>query len=335
MSRRPRSWLVLSLVAAVMWSTVPAPASAAGFSGTFDDDDRSVHESAIEAIAAEGVTRGCNPPANDRFCPESSVTRGQMAAFLRRALTGRLQPGEPAEFVDDDTSEFEADIEWLASVDVTRGCNPPANDRFCPNSPVTRGQMAAFLSRALELTDRGDKAFVDDDRSVFEQDIERLATAGITVGCNPPANDRFCPERAVTRAEMATFLARGLGYPLLAPQVSLSAGWSCSKDGLTCSGAAVAVPGRTVRVEEGWTQALPFLSGEESAFRANGTRFELRIDGKVHPLTALSPSESGSKAHRDWRTTLTLPQSGSTVIEARWYWEGELTRRTRIAVSIS
>lgn len=42
---------------------------------------------------------------------------------------------------------FEADIEWLASVDVTRGCNPPTNDQYCPDDAVTRGQMAAFLHR--------------------------------------------------------------------------------------------------------------------------------------------------------------------------------------------
>jgi len=50
-------------------------------------------------------------------------------------------------FTDDDTSMFEADIEWLAATGVTRGCNPPTNDNFCPNSTVTRGQMAAFMRR--------------------------------------------------------------------------------------------------------------------------------------------------------------------------------------------
>ena len=52
-------------------------------------------------------------------------------------------------FVDDDDSIFESDIDKLATAGVTRGCNPPVNDRFCPTSNVTRGQMAAFLHRAL------------------------------------------------------------------------------------------------------------------------------------------------------------------------------------------
>jgi len=44
---------------------------------------------------------------------------------------------------------FAADIEWLADAGITKGCNPPVNDEFCPDGLVTRGQMAAFLHRAL------------------------------------------------------------------------------------------------------------------------------------------------------------------------------------------
>ena len=47
------------------------------------------------------------------------------------------------------THQFAAAITWLASEGITRGCNPPSNDRFCPNYHVTRGQMAAFLHRAF------------------------------------------------------------------------------------------------------------------------------------------------------------------------------------------
>ena len=53
--------------------------------------------------------------------------------------------------------------------------------------------------------------FIDDDDSIFEPDIERLATAGITRGCNPPTNDHYCPNNNVTRGQMAAFLARALG----------------------------------------------------------------------------------------------------------------------------
>lgn len=44
---------------------------------------------------------------------------------------------------------FSTDVAWMARNDVTRGCNPPANDRYCPDELVTRGQMAAFLQRGF------------------------------------------------------------------------------------------------------------------------------------------------------------------------------------------
>ena len=131
-----------------------------------------------------------------------------MAAFLVRAL-GYTESGD-AGFVDDDGSIFEADINKLATAGVTKGCNPPRNDRYCPGGRVTRGQMAAFLVRAFGYTESGDVGFVDDDGSIFEADIVKLATAGITLGCNPPANDRYCADEPVTRSQMASFLARAL-----------------------------------------------------------------------------------------------------------------------------
>ena len=116
--------------------------------GTFLDDDNSPHQGAIEAIAAAGITRGCNPPLNDHFCPRDSVTRGQMAAFLVRALDLPATTETP---FTDTTGVFFDDINRLAAAGITRGCNPPSNDRYCPNSPVTREQMATFLARGLDL----------------------------------------------------------------------------------------------------------------------------------------------------------------------------------------
>lgn|SRR5690554_4414142 len=177
------------------------------WNGTFRDDDRSIHEADIEWIAERGITRGCNPPTNDRFCPNDSVTRGEMAAFLVRALG--LTTGSK---VFDDTAghRFQSEIARLEEAGITKGCNPPDNTLFCPDQPVTRAEMAAFMTRALELEERLEDPFVDDDGHLFEAEIERLATAGITKGCNPPVNDRYCPDVPVTRAEMAAFLARAL-----------------------------------------------------------------------------------------------------------------------------
>ena len=193
-------------------------ATAALAAGTFTDDDGNTHEGNIEAIAAEGITRGCNPPTNDLYCPSDPVTRGQMAAFLVRAF-GYTDDGGGDLFTDDDDSIFENDIDKLATADVTRGCNPPANTEYCPDDFVTRGQMAAFIVRAFGYTDDGGgDLFTDDDDSIFENDIDKLATAGVTRGCNPPTNDRYCPDEPVLRDQMASFLARALGLDPITPE---------------------------------------------------------------------------------------------------------------------
>ncbi len=174
----------------------------------FDDVADSVFLGDILWLAESGITKGCSDTS---FCPTDYVTRGQMAAFLTRAL-GYTDSGEGDLFTDDDGSIFEVSIDRLATAGVTRGCNPPINDNFCPNSYVTREQMAAFLVRALDLVDQDpDIDFADDDGSIFEESIERLATAGITRGCNPPDNTSFCPHDRVTRQQMAAFLNRALG----------------------------------------------------------------------------------------------------------------------------
>lgn len=184
--------------------------------GSFYDDQGSVHESAIEGLAASGITRGCS---DDRpiFCPDDPVTREQMASFLDRALGLESTDEEPFKDVAD--SIHRPSIERLAAAEITKGCNPPANDLYCPQKPVTRGEMATFLVRALELEPSEESGtFTDTDTSVHEKDIEALAAAGITKGCNPPDNDRFCPHSAVTRGEMATFLVRALpGLQLIEP----------------------------------------------------------------------------------------------------------------------
>ena len=202
--------VVLGLAAtAAAPASPPVPAGALGPGGTFFDDDGNIHEGAIEAIHAAGITRGCG--ADDLYCPASAVTRGQMAAFLRRALDLPTAGGDP--FDDDDGTLFETDIAAVAAAGITRGCGPA---RFCPDRPVTRGEMAAFLTRALDLP-AATSRFVDDDGSIFEADVAALAEAGITKGCNPPANDFYCPDAPVLRDQMASFLTRALGLQVLVP----------------------------------------------------------------------------------------------------------------------
>jgi hypothetical protein len=172
----------------------------------FVDDNGHTFEGDINAIATAGITKGCNPPANDRYCPDDEMTRGQLAAFLTRLL--KLEVPDQNPFTDTSGHTFERDIAALAAAGITKGCNPPANDRYCPDDEMTRGQLAAFLTRLLKLEVPDQNPFTDTSGHTFERDIAALAAAGITKGCNPPANDRYCPDDSVTRGQMAAFTNR-------------------------------------------------------------------------------------------------------------------------------
>ena len=107
----------------------------------FNDDDGSMHEGSINRLAASGITSGCG---YRRYCPRASVTREQMASFLARAW--RLPSSTRDFFRDDERSAHEGDINRIAAAGITGGCT---STQFCPRVSVTRGQMAAFLHRAL------------------------------------------------------------------------------------------------------------------------------------------------------------------------------------------
>jgi hypothetical protein len=171
-----------------------------GPEGWFGDDNGNVHEANINLIAYLGITLGTSETT---FSPDDSVTRGQMAAFIRRALN--LPASSTDFFTDDDNSIFEEDINAIAAVGITLG---RSDGTFGPNETVTRGQMAAFLKRAFDIPPSSTDFFTDDDDSIFEDDINAIAAAGITVGTSAT---EFSPNDPVTRAQMATFLARALG----------------------------------------------------------------------------------------------------------------------------
>jgi hypothetical protein len=173
---------------------------------------------AIEALYHWGITTGCLATPL-RFCPEQTLTRAEMAAFLVRSKHGgTFVPPDPtgSVFTDVPAAYWAAGwIEQLAADGLTKGCGTPG--LFCPEDAVSRTQMAIFL---LRLRHGGDYVPPPGTGSVFSDVpldhwgvawIEQLATEGITTGCG---EGKYCPEQAVTRAEMAVFLKRCQGLQL-------------------------------------------------------------------------------------------------------------------------
>ncbi|MBL8062699.1 MAG: S-layer homology domain-containing protein [Anaerolineales bacterium] len=104
----------------------------------------------IEALKNDGVTSGCG---NGNYCPDFSTTRAQMAVFLLKAKHGSayVPPavGGSTGFNDVPVGYWAAAwIKQLAAENITGGCG---NNNYCPESPVTRAQMAVFLVRTFDL----------------------------------------------------------------------------------------------------------------------------------------------------------------------------------------
>jgi hypothetical protein len=330
-----RRWIAVGAVLVVIGTVVvawPGDVEAVPLDGTFIDDNNSVHQNGIEAIAAAGITVGCNPPTNNRFCPEANVTRAEAATFLARALS--LPDDGVDHFTDDNGHVLEGGINKLAASGITKGCNPPSNTRFCPDRNLTRAEFAAFVARGLDLAPSSTNHFIDDNGHVLEGSINRIADAGITVGCNPPTNNRFCPQRLLTRGETATLLTRALDLPHSPVRVPLS-NWSalrCSRDGKSCSVTIETAAGRAHLVQEGFFQRLPYQGAEQAQFTASGTTFNLTLNGSTVALSQLPLATSPTQALRRWNTTLTFAD-GNHVLIGEWRWNGSVTQRTTANIS--
>jgi glucose/arabinose dehydrogenase len=171
----------------------------------------------VQAIYNAGVTAGCAPRL---YCPDASATRAQMAVFLLKADQGAGYNPPPCTgtvFADVPCQGgiFDPWIEDLASRGITGGCG---GGDYCPAAPVSRAQMSVFLLK----TDQGSAyapppctgtvfADVPCQGGIFDPWIEDLAARGITGGCG---GGNYCPDSAVTRAQMAVFLTKTFNLPL-------------------------------------------------------------------------------------------------------------------------
>jgi glucose/arabinose dehydrogenase len=171
----------------------------------------------IQGLYNAGITAGCsNSPR--MYCPDSSVTRGEMAVFIERAM-GNFSPVPSPSGMFTDISggdPFKPFIEELYNAGITAGCSTSPL-RYCPSLSITRAQMAVFIERALGNFSPGPSPtgmFADLSPSdPFTPFIEQLYNDGITSGCSTSPL-QYCPGALVTRGEMAVFLDRAFGFPL-------------------------------------------------------------------------------------------------------------------------
>lgn len=161
----------------------------------------------IELLLDLGITTGISPT---EYGPGGVVTREQMAAFLGRTwrALGEACPDTANPFDDVASTSFaHDDVGCIFGLGITTGATPT---QYRPGDQVTREQMAAFLGRMWRALgnecETGSTGFTDVPATSFAAlDVECIFHAGITRGVDATS---FAPGNAVTREQMAAFLAR-------------------------------------------------------------------------------------------------------------------------------
>ncbi|WP_337103336.1 S-layer homology domain-containing protein [Paenibacillus sp. YIM B09110] len=171
----------------------------------------------VEHLASKLLVNGVTA---DRFSPDGTITRAEFLALLVRGLGLSVKEDEESSHYEDVLASA-----WYAPAVNAAVANRLATgisaDRFAPNDPITREQMAVIIGRALTFTGHitGGDGQADSPLAVFtdrdsisswaQSAVARVSEAGIMKGME---DGRFAPTEYATRAQAAVMLKRLLQY---------------------------------------------------------------------------------------------------------------------------
>lgn len=309
-------------------NSCPSDVPRAGYT---DVDPGSPHAFDIDCIRWRRIT-----DRSGTFGPSENLPRWEMASWM----TGTVAQvqwyliNNPITFTDIGAlpADVQNDIEFIKLIGITKGTSETTYD---PYGAIPRWQMALFLTRLVEATgnplpDGTPYGFVDisDQTSEAQLAINQLAQLGITFGTSPTT---FSPDQAVTREQMASFVARSLERIwAIFPASNNCEGTAPSVcTGFTVEGVPLtAVPVRVVFV--GYGQGL---SPTEWALflQRPGVQVDLYIDGILQQLTPSVAIRPGL-AYVYWSTTLPAGVSGVVEFRTTFSIDGNLIEETIVEI---
>jgi hypothetical protein len=186
--------------------------------GSFSDvSSNSAFYPYIETMLHFGVSEGCG---GGMFCPNASIPRKEMAKQLLLAREGTVYVPQACVSGSEIFNDVPASdpycrwIEELARRGITAGCG---GGNFCPDSPVSRGQIAVLALGTLEGSGYAPPActtppFNDiPTASPFCPWIQEFALRGITAGCG---GGNYCPSLEVSAGQMSVFMSKTFSLEL-------------------------------------------------------------------------------------------------------------------------
>jgi hypothetical protein len=173
------------------------------------------HAGAVDCLAHWGIVQGRQAGDGQVYEPGDTVDRAAMASYVVRTLERLPAVDVPApstdRFRDYATGTHADNVHVLRSAAIVQG---RSNGTYVPGGSVSRAQMASYIARAIEFVIDGDLPTDDggvfpDTSGVHAANIDKLAAIGVVTG---RADGTYAPSEPVTRAAMASFVARALDY---------------------------------------------------------------------------------------------------------------------------
>ena len=144
------------------------------------------------------------------FLPRGNIKRGDFALMIARALKADLSSYSKNSIFSDvsDNDYYAAAINYAADNGIVGGY---ADGTFKPNDLIKRQEVAAVVSRVLELEERNNPKVMFTDHSIIPSwalgNIYACRYENVLLGDN---NGNYNPVNLMTRAEAATIIVRML-----------------------------------------------------------------------------------------------------------------------------
>lgn len=143
------------------------------------------------------------------FCPEQTLTRGEVANLLYRLMTADAR--EKYHSTENNYSDVKSGMAYNTAISTlanTGALDDFADSCFGYKTVMTREQFAAILGRIFNVKYEGKNLFVDISKSPYEESINLLGLLGILT---PDENGQFNPKAELTRGDICVMLNRMLG----------------------------------------------------------------------------------------------------------------------------
>ncbi|GLC87863.1 S-layer homology domain-containing protein [Lysinibacillus piscis] len=201
---RKNAWALAMIAVTVPFvAAIPTTAATMPFSDIHNSGNEVELYQAVNDLYQEGIVFGTTVTT---FSPYQSLTRGEAAYFLAKALhLDTEQIANPGYMDVPTTHPYYKHIAALAVKGIIQqGAN------YYPSKPITRSQMAKILTKGFEweLVTSNEKTFSDFTKdSETNQYIQTLLYYRVTQGTSATT---FSPYANVQRGQMALFLHRAL-----------------------------------------------------------------------------------------------------------------------------